>query len=253
MPGSVVADLLLLLHLAFVVFVAVGGVLVVRWPRAAWAHLPAAAWGTAVEAFGWMCPLTPLEDHFRHLAGQSAGPGDFIARTVVPVLYPEGLTRDAQLTLAAATIVVNLAIYAIAGSIHGRFAIARYVWALPNTVPGVLLVAAASWGGRMRVVRGVLEVHGPVVAAILNRAVPLRGGAAAITFGHIVAARSEALLAATRAHERLHVRQCEQWGPLFMPAYLAASVWAWLHGRGAYAGNWFERQAYALEHRHTQL
>lgn len=109
---SVLADILLVLHLAFVVFVALGGLLVLRWPRVAWAHLPAVAWGIAVEAFGWFCPLTPLEDDLRRAAGESAHSGDFIARTVLPVLYPEGLTRDAQLALAAGAFIINLGVYA---------------------------------------------------------------------------------------------------------------------------------------------
>jgi hypothetical protein len=241
---SVLADVLLLLHLTFVVFVALGGLLVARWPPAAWLHLPAAAWGVAVEAFGWLCPLTPLEDHLRGVAGEAARPDDFIARTILSVLYPEGLTRDAQVVLALAALIVNLGIYANVGSRRGgRFAVARYLWALPNTFIGMLLVAAALRGGGMRVVDGVLEVHGPVVALILRRGVPIAGGAAAITFGHVVAAQSRDMLDATRLHERVHVSQCECWGPLFIPAYLLAGAWSWLRGTGSYHGNYFERQA----------
>lgn len=245
-----IADLLLIVHLAFVVFVGVGGLLVMRWPRAAWIHLPAAAWGVAVEAFGWTCPLTPIEDAFRRSAGEVAAGGDFIARTILPVLYPEGLTRDAQLMLAAAALAVNLGIYANAGSRrNGRFAIARYLWAFPNTLVGSVLAVAAARGGSARLVDGVLEVHGPLVGAILHRLVPLASGPVAITFGHIVAAESRSLLAGTRAHERVHVRQCERWGPVFIPVYLLASTWSWLRGNGAYWGNYFERQARAEEFR----
>jgi hypothetical protein len=85
--------------------------------------------------------------------------------------------------------------------------------------------------------------YGPLVAAMLRRVIPLEGGAAAIAFGHIVAAQTRELLAVTRAHKRVHVLQCERWGPFFMPAYLLAGAWSWLHGRGAYRGNYFERQA----------
>ena len=243
-----IADLLLIAHLAFVVFVAVGGLLVMRWPRAAWIQLPAAAWGVAVEAFGWTCPLTPIEDELRRSAGEVAAGGDFIARTILPVLYPEGLTRDGQLVLAATALVVNLGIYANAGSRSGgRFAIARYLWALPNTLVGLVLAAAAMHGGAARLVDGVLEVHGPLVGAILRRLVPLAGGPVAITFGHIVAAETRSLLHGTRAHERVHVGQCERWGPVFIPVYLLASAWSWLRGSGAYWGNYFERQARAEE------
>lgn len=244
------ADLLLVLHLAFVLFVALGGLLVIRWPAAVWLHVPAAAWGAAVEAFGWICPLTPLEDDLRARAGQPVDSGDFIARTVLPLLYPEGLTREAQIVLAAAVLVGNLALYAnIGGRLGGRFPLARYLWALPNTCIGLLLAVAALRGGGMRLVRGVLEVHGPLVALVLRRAVPLQGGAAAITFGHVVAGRNLQMLEATRVHERVHVAQCERWGPLFVPAYLLASVWSWVRGTGAYQGNWFERQARTHEAR----
>ena len=240
---SVAADLLLVLHLAFVLFVALGGLLAIRWPNAAWLHLPAAAWGAAVEAFGWICPLTPLEGDLRARAGQAVHSGDFIARTVLPVLYPEGLTREVQIGLAAAVLIGNVAIYANIGCRRGRFRLARYLWALPNTAIGLLLAAAALHRGGMRLVDGVLEVHGPGVALILRHAVPLPDGAAAITFGHIVAGRTPGMLDATRVHERVHVAQCERWGPLFIPAYLLASVWSWLRGTGAYQGNRFERQA----------
>jgi hypothetical protein len=226
----------------------VGGLLVIRWPQAAWIHLPAAAWGVAVEAFGWTCPLTPIEDALRRSAGETAVGGDFIARAVLPVLYPEGLTRDGQLVVAAAALVVNLGIYANAGSRSGgRFVIARYLWTLPNTLVGLVLAAAALHGGAGRLIDGVLEVHGPLIGAILRRLVPLAGGAVAITFGHIVAAETRSLLDGTRAHERVHVRQCERWGPLFIPAYLLAGAWSWLRGSGAYWGNYFERQARAEE------
>jgi hypothetical protein len=121
--------------------------------------------------------------------------------------------------------------------------VARYAWALPNTLVGALLLPAAMLrGGRAQVVDGVLEACGPVLAALLRR-LPINGGAAAITFGHIVLARDRASLEWTRAHERVHVRQCERWGPLFIPAYLIAGLWAFVTGRGAYVGNYFERQA----------
>ena len=237
------ADLLLLLHLAFVLFVGVGGLLVLRWPRLAWLHLPAVAWGVAVEALGWLCPLTPLEDHLRALAGEAAHRGDFIARTILPVLYPDGLTRLAQIGLATVTLMFNLGIYANVEAPRGnRYQLARYLWALPNTCLGLVLAALALRGGGVRVIDGVLEVHGPVAAWILRR-VPIASGAVAITFGHVVAAIDDEVLDATREHERVHVRQYERWGPLFIPAYLVASAWSWLRGGGAYDGNYFERQA----------
>lgn len=120
----------------------------------------------------------------------------------------------------------------------------RYVWALPNTLIGLLLVPAAMLPrGRMQVVDGVLEAHGPLISSILRHCVPIPSGASAITFGHVVLARDSWSLDATRAHERVHVRQCEIWGPAFIPAYLIAGLWALLTGTGAYTGNYFERQA----------
>ncbi len=124
--------------------------------------------------------------------------------------------------------------------------IVRYLWALPNTAVGAALVPWAFAGGGMQVVDGVLEIHGPAIAWILKTCVPLDGGAAAITLGHIVAGCDERTLSMTRAHERVHVRQCERWGPAFMPAYLCASLIAHLSGASAYEGNYFERQARAL-------
>jgi hypothetical protein len=70
-PYSLIADLVLIVHFAFVLFVALGGLLVLRWPRVAWAHVPSAAWGTAIEFSGWICPLTPLENRLRAFAGES--------------------------------------------------------------------------------------------------------------------------------------------------------------------------------------
>ncbi len=121
---------------------------------------------------------------------------------------------------------------------------ACYIWALPNTLVGMLfLPAALVRGSGVHLVEGVLEIHGPLVAAILRHAVPIPGGAAAITFGHIILGRDCASLDFARRHERVHVRQCERWGPAFIPAYLLAGACAWLQGAGAYDGNRFEREA----------
>lgn len=122
-----------------------------------------------------------------------------------------------------------------------------YAWALPTTVVGLTVVALSlPTGGRARVHTGVLECHGGFAAFMLRRLTLLPDGASAMTFGHVVVARSVDLLDQTRAHERVHVRQAERWGPLFIPAYLLASAWVALRGGDAYRDNPFERQAYAV-------
>lgn len=90
---------------------------------------------------------------------------------------------------------------------------------------------------------GVLEAHGPGIAALFDLLSPRRA-IAAMTLGHVVIARNATTLASTRAHERVHVRQCERWGPCFVPAYLAASALEWLRGRDPYLDNSFEREAW---------
>ncbi len=116
MSGSIahlLADVIVLLHFTFVVFVVAGGFLVLRWPRVMWAHIPAAFWGAVVEFAGWICPLTPLENALRTAAGEASYRQDFVGRYVVPVLYPDGLTRDAQIALGAAVVILNAVIYLI--------------------------------------------------------------------------------------------------------------------------------------------
>lgn len=113
MLRSILADAVLLLHSAFVAFVVGGGILVARWPRLAWVHLPAAIWGAVVELAGWICPLTPLEIHLRETAGRTGYSGDFIEHYLSALIYPTGLTARAQLALGIGVIAVNLAIYAV--------------------------------------------------------------------------------------------------------------------------------------------
>jgi hypothetical protein len=123
---------------------------------------------------------------------------------------------------------------------------ARYAWSLPNSALGALLVAlAVASGGRAARVSGVVEAHGGALAFLLRRLIPLRGGASAMTLGHVVVARDRACLDRTRAHERAHVRQYERWGPLFLPAYIAASVIAFMRGQHYYRDNRFEKEAVA--------
>jgi hypothetical protein len=108
------ADITVLVHGAFVVFVVLGGFLVVWNVRWAWVHLPAAIWGTWVEFSGKICPLTPLENYLRHLAGEHGYTGGFIEHYVIPLMYPVGLTRDTQCVLGLIVVAINLIVYAFA-------------------------------------------------------------------------------------------------------------------------------------------
>lgn len=122
--------------------------------------------------------------------------------------------------------------------------LARYLWAAPNSLIGLLFLPSALFtSGGCRAVGGVLELHSGFISWVLRSCVPLPGGAAAMTLGHVVLGRDPQALARTRAHERVHVRQCERWGPGFIPAYLLASAWGLVTGTGMYHGNWFEREA----------
>ncbi|SPR98645.1 DUF2784 domain-containing protein [Cupriavidus taiwanensis] len=107
------ADLVVIAHALFIVFVVAGGLLVLRWPRAAWVHLPAAVWGVLIEWSGWICPLTPLENMLRRAAGQVGYSGGFVERYLLPLIYPAGLTPAVQLWLGLVVLVVNVAIYAL--------------------------------------------------------------------------------------------------------------------------------------------
>ena len=110
-PYSLLADLIVLVHVAFVVFAVLGGLLAARWRRLVWIHLLAVIWAAIVEVFGWVCPLTPLENWLRRRGGQGGYPSDFIAHYVLPILYPEGLTREVQITLGVIVVLTNSAIY----------------------------------------------------------------------------------------------------------------------------------------------
>jgi hypothetical protein len=107
----ILADAVLALHFAFVAFVVAGGLLLFRWPRLAWLHVPAAIWGAVVELVGWICPLTPLESHLRESAGESGYSGGFVQHYLLPILYPEGLTPRVQLAIGIGVLVVNVSIY----------------------------------------------------------------------------------------------------------------------------------------------
>ena len=107
------ADFVVILHFLFVFFVIFGGLLVLRWPKLAYLHLPVAVYGVLIEFVGWVCPLTPLEKRLRESAGQQGYEGGFVEHYILPVLYPSGLTRGVQLVLGALVIIINLTIYAV--------------------------------------------------------------------------------------------------------------------------------------------
>ena len=127
----------------------------------------------------------------------------------------------------------------------------RTLWTFPTTAVGLLVgIACTPLGARWQRVTGVLECHGGGVSWLLEHATLLKGGALAITFGDVVLGRCRAALDLTRPHERVHVRQAHRWGPFFIPAYLLASLIAWLQRRDAYRDNIFEREAYAVSDVH---
>jgi len=113
MGPALLADLVLLLHAAFIVFVLLGGLLVWRWRWLIWLHIPAVIWGILIEVQGWLCPLTPLENRLRRAAGNDGYQTGFIDHYLAPLIYPAGLTPAIQLLLAGVVLLVNVVIYAL--------------------------------------------------------------------------------------------------------------------------------------------
>lgn len=107
------ADATAVVHFAFVLFVALGGFIVLRWHRVAWLHVPAAIWGALIEIMNWECPLTTWEDLFRMRAGMRGYSEGFIAHYIYRLIYPPGLTRGVQIAIAAFVLVVNVTIYSL--------------------------------------------------------------------------------------------------------------------------------------------
>lgn len=106
------ADAVLAFHLAFILFVCLGALLALKWRWIPWLQLPAAAWGVWVEASGWICPLTYVENYFRVRAGAATYQGDCIGHYLAATIYPDGLSRPVQFVLGAVVVVVNAAVYA---------------------------------------------------------------------------------------------------------------------------------------------
>jgi Protein of Unknown function (DUF2784) len=105
------ADAVLVLHFAFIAFVVAGGIAVLRWPRLAWLHVPAAVWGALIEFAGWICPLTPLENSLRERGGEAGYGGGFIDHYITGLIYPHGLTRTQQLGIGALVLAINACVY----------------------------------------------------------------------------------------------------------------------------------------------
>ncbi|MCU7920798.1 MAG: DUF2784 domain-containing protein [Candidatus Thiodiazotropha sp. (ex Epidulcina cf. delphinae)] len=120
----ILADLVAFVHFAFIVFVIFGGLLALRWRWAPWVHAPAAVWGTGVELFGFFCPLTTLENSLRRVSGAAGYSGGFMEQYLLPLIYPDEITREIQMLLGAVLVVLNLVIYFV---IWRRFR-TRKVW-----------------------------------------------------------------------------------------------------------------------------
>ena len=117
LPGGVAraaADAVLVVHAGFVAWVVLGGFAVARRPALAWLHAPAAAWGAAISFGGWICPLTPLENALRRAAGEAGHAGGFVEHHLLALLYPDGLTRGAQVALGVGVVAVNALAYGLA-------------------------------------------------------------------------------------------------------------------------------------------
>jgi hypothetical protein len=107
------ADLVLVIHFLFVLFVVLGGLLALRWRRVAWVHLPVALYGATIEFLGFICPLTPLENWLRRRGGEAGYEGGFVEHYIMAALYPSGLTREVQIALGVTVLAINTLVYTI--------------------------------------------------------------------------------------------------------------------------------------------
>ncbi len=105
------ADIVILIHFSFILFVIFGGFLVMKWPKFIWLHIPAMIWGILIEFYGWICPLTILENDLRRTEDGGVYTGGFIEYYLLPVIYPAGLTREIQIIMGFAVIIINLLVY----------------------------------------------------------------------------------------------------------------------------------------------
>lgn len=111
MLARLMADILVLVHVSFVLFVVFGALLIFRWKRVIWLHIPAALWGVVIEWADWICPLTPLENQLRMMGDQAGYSGGFIEHYLLPVLYPAGMSRGVRIALGLFVLAVNAGIY----------------------------------------------------------------------------------------------------------------------------------------------
>ena len=113
MLASIAADVVVVLHLVFIFFVAFGAALLWRWPALVWLHVPAMLWGVYAEWSGTVCPLTPLENRLRALAGEGGYGGGFVDHYLLPLIYPAALTREVQWAIGGAVVLVNAVLYVL--------------------------------------------------------------------------------------------------------------------------------------------
>ena len=111
MVFKLAASALALLHLGFILFVVLGGLLLLKWPRVMWLHVPAAVWGALIEFAGWYCPLTSMENAMLRRAGETGYTGGFVAHYIFRLIYPAGLTRGLEIAIGIFVLVVNLSVY----------------------------------------------------------------------------------------------------------------------------------------------
>lgn len=111
MTYQIAATTIALLHFAFIAFVFLGGLLVLKWPRLGWVHVPAVVWGVLIEFFGWWCPLTKWENYFLREAGRAGYDTGFVAHYIMPVIYPPGLTRGMEIAIGLIVLIINVSVY----------------------------------------------------------------------------------------------------------------------------------------------
>ncbi len=131
MLDRLLADFIVTFHLLFIAFAVVGGLLVLRWPRLMYVHLPAVAWATLVEVMSWSCPLTRWEKFFRERYGEGGYSGGFVDHYLIPIIYPAGLTDQIQLGIGIFVFTVNTVVY---GILTKRLRRARLTTSVPAAV-----------------------------------------------------------------------------------------------------------------------